>query len=293
MNGFTSELLDALKTHQISRVLIAYDRDEAGDKAAEHLALSLGREGMGVFRVVFPRFMDANDYARKVAPAASSLGLLLKAAEWMAGPKQRASIAVPVAIVQHDDAPAASPIAPAETMQHEDASDAAPAEPAQTVEPSSSLAAPAPPEPPAEPDRKLAVSDYSMIDLSFGDRRYRVRGLEKNMSFQQMKIVLRAARYQLVFLDQLDLVSARQRASYVKQAAIDLGVKEEVIKRDIASVYRQLEQVQEEMIRKALEPKAARPLMSEDDMRAAMEFCRDPELLTRILADYDRCGVVG
>lgn len=113
------------------------------------------------------------------------------------------------------------------------------------------------------------------------------------MSFSQMKVVLRAARNELVFLDQLDLVSARHRAAYVKQA-VDLGLKEEVIKHDIASIYRQLEQVQEEMVRKSLEPKlATRPAMSEDDLREAMAFCRDPQLLARILSDFDRCGVVG
>jgi len=299
VNGFTSELLDALKTNGITRVLIAYDRDEAGDKAADILALSLGREGMGAFRVVFPRFMDANDYARKVTPASQSLGLLLKAAEWMGGPKQRATIALPAAVVQQDDdapaAPAITPAVNAEMTTREEANATPAAEPAQTSEPLSSLAADPPPapQPPIEPDRSLSVSDYSTIDLTFGDRRYRVRGLEKNMSFHQMRVVLRAARGELVFLDQLDLVSARHRAAYVKQAAIDLGLKEDVIKRDIASVYRQLEQVQEEMIRKSLEPKAARPSMSEDDLRAAMEFCRDPQLLSRILADYDRCGVVG
>lgn len=46
VNGFTIEILDAFKADGITRVLIAYDRDEAGDKAAEHLALSLGRDGM-------------------------------------------------------------------------------------------------------------------------------------------------------------------------------------------------------------------------------------------------------
>jgi len=299
VNGFTSELLDALKANHVTRVLIAYDRDEAGDKAAGHLALSLGREGMGVFRVVFPRLMDANDYARKVTPAAQSLGVLLKAAEWMGGPKQRTMLTLPAAVVDHDEAPPAPAIVPApavETKTREEGNDVPPVEPAPTSEPLFSLAAPsapAAPEPPAEPDRKLAVSDCSTIDLSFGDRRYRIRGLEKCMSFQQMKIVLRAARGELVFLDQLDLVSARHRAGYVKQAAIDLGLKEDVIKRDIASVYRQLEQVQEEMIRKTLEPKAARPAMSEEDLRAAMELCRDPRMFDRILGDYERCGVIG
>ena len=39
VEGFTSDHLAALKKHQTSRVLIAYDRDDAGDKAAEVKAL--------------------------------------------------------------------------------------------------------------------------------------------------------------------------------------------------------------------------------------------------------------
>ena len=46
------------------RVLIAYDRDEAGDRAAEELAKRLTAEGLDCFRIVFPKGMDANEYAR-------------------------------------------------------------------------------------------------------------------------------------------------------------------------------------------------------------------------------------
>ncbi|WP_233973358.1 toprim domain-containing protein, partial [Pectobacterium versatile] len=34
-NGFTAEHLAALQYHGVKRVLIAYDRDEAGDRGAE------------------------------------------------------------------------------------------------------------------------------------------------------------------------------------------------------------------------------------------------------------------
>lgn len=298
VNGFTSEMLAAFKAHDVKRVLIAYDRDEAGDKAADILALSLGREGIGAFRVVFPRFMDANDYARKCTPAAQSLALLVKSAEWLRGPQNRSSIALLSAVVpQDDDSTTASnaapaPVAAVDQENEREHDDGEVEKPAHSLAAASVDEAPQP-EPPAQPDRSLAVSDYSTIDLSFGDRRYRIRGLEKNMSLQQMKVVLRVARGELMFVDQLDLVSARHRAAFVKQAAVDLGLKEDVIKRDIASVYRQLEQIQEEMIRKTLEPQASRPPMSEEDLRAAMELNRDPRLLDRILRDYERCGVVG
>ena len=36
----------------------------------------------------FPRGMDANDYALKVTPAAQSLGVLLRSAQYMTGPLQ-------------------------------------------------------------------------------------------------------------------------------------------------------------------------------------------------------------
>ena len=39
--------------------------------------------GIECFRVQFPKGMDANEYARKVQPAAKSLGVLLNSAEWL------------------------------------------------------------------------------------------------------------------------------------------------------------------------------------------------------------------
>ena len=67
----------------MERVLIAFDRDEAGDRAAGELAGRLMEEGFGCFRVQFPQGLDANEYALKVKPAAKSLGLLIRTAEWM------------------------------------------------------------------------------------------------------------------------------------------------------------------------------------------------------------------
>jgi len=77
VNGFTDDHRAALKKHEIKRVWIAYDRDEAGEKAAAALADELMGMGIECFRVLFPHGMDANEYGLKVQPAAKSLGLLL------------------------------------------------------------------------------------------------------------------------------------------------------------------------------------------------------------------------
>jgi DNA primase len=60
VEGFTDELREAMKEHGVKKVLIAYDRDAAGDKAAEKLAPELAELGIEVFRVLFPKGMDAN-----------------------------------------------------------------------------------------------------------------------------------------------------------------------------------------------------------------------------------------
>ena len=83
VEGFTDDHLAAFREHGTERVRIAYDRDEAGDRAAEKLAAVLMAEGIECFRVQFPKGMDANDYALKMAPATKALELVVRHAEWM------------------------------------------------------------------------------------------------------------------------------------------------------------------------------------------------------------------
>ena len=88
VEGFTDEHREALRVYGTERVYIAYDRDEAGDGAAAKLAEELSAMGIEVMRVLFPKGMDANEYALKVGPAEKSLGLVLRQAEWMAGTRR-------------------------------------------------------------------------------------------------------------------------------------------------------------------------------------------------------------
>jgi DNA primase len=83
VNGFTADHRRAFEKYGPERVYIAYDRDEAGEKAALELAPQLMEMGIECFRVLFPKGMDANEYACKVQPAAKSLGVLLNKAEWL------------------------------------------------------------------------------------------------------------------------------------------------------------------------------------------------------------------
>lgn len=275
--GFTEEHLAAFERHGIERVLVAFDRDEAGERAAAKVAERLTVAGIGAYRVVFPRGMDANDYARKVEPADKSLALVLRNASWMGegAPPARSSAAAPPAAAKERTSEADPPAPPL----------------AASVESSTPPASSAPPAP-AAPTVPAEVNEQEVV-IRLGDRRYRVRGLAKNTTYDVLRINLLAARGEGFHVDTLDLYSARQRAAYVKPAAEEMGVDERVVQADLGRVLLKLEELQEEQIRRELEPEEKAVVLTAEERAEALALLRDPELLDRILADFARCGLVG
>jgi DNA primase catalytic core len=321
VNGFTADHRAAFAQHGTERVYIAYDRDEAGNSAAAKLAEELRQMGIECFRVLFPKDMDANAYALKVQPAARSLGVLLNKAEWL-GKGQRPAQRGLEPIIEAEPAPSMEPepgTMPEPSIEPLPAeANAATKEKIIEVTPEPSPAAieeqvfslAATPEPVApttlEPATAAPAPTIDVpvemrgedIFLIQGDRRYRIRGLHKNMSYELLKVnVLLSGttpRGESAFhVDTLDLYVARQRSSFTKQAAEELGVKEEVIRRDLGRVLMKLEEMQDEQIKQALAPKEKAVTLTEDERAEAMELLRSPNLLERIVADFARCGVVG
>jgi DNA primase catalytic core len=81
--GFTDDHLNTFLECGVKRVLIAYDRDEAGNKAAEQLSAKLQSAGLECFRILFPKGMDANSYALNMKPARKALEVVIRKAEWL------------------------------------------------------------------------------------------------------------------------------------------------------------------------------------------------------------------
>ena len=94
-------------------------------------------------------------------------------------------------------------------------------------------------------------------------------------------------------VDTLDMQTDRQRAAFIKRAAEELGLNEEVIRKDIGQVFLALEQLQSEQIRKALEPVRPEAALTDEERSEALALLKDPKLLDRILGDFDQCGLVG
>ncbi|WP_082378971.1 toprim domain-containing protein [Marinagarivorans algicola] len=276
-SGFTTDHLAAFKASGAKRILIAYDRDEAGNNAAQKLAEQLQQEGFACYRLNFPKGMDANQYALEVTPADKSLGVVIRSAELMLGAPMMAAKVMNSAVVEPVKADEKSlPLA---------------ANAISSVAPNILPPVQALPDAPSN-DVHADVTDKE-ISFTFGNRKYRVRGLDKNKNYEALKINLLANVNEQIHVDTFDIYAAKHRHSFIKLAAIELALDESTVKKDVGKILLKLEALQEQLIQNALEKPDEKTVLAEDDKAQALALLQDPNLLNRILTDFSRCGVVG
>jgi DNA primase len=285
VEGFTDDHLEALKRHGSERILIAYDHDAAGDRAAAKLAERLMAEGFECWRVQFPHGLDANEYALKVTPAVRSLGVAIRKAVWLGKGKE------PPRDLDHSPV-IASHVETADHARVEIDASSLVASLAAKEEKQTTPALPASPMPPAPAEVDADVRENEVV-LAFGDRRWRVRGLAKNLAYDVMKVNVLASQGERFHVDTFDLYSAKARTSFLTQAAIELECSEAILKVDLGRVLLKLEELQDAAIREVLEPHAPAIAISEPDEAEALALLKSPDLLERIVADFERCGIVG
>ncbi|MDH5676006.1 MAG: toprim domain-containing protein [Myxococcales bacterium] len=258
-DGVTDDHVAVFEAAEIERVIIAMPRGNESHAITEAITEMLDRPGRSFFEVLLPPGLDVNAYARQADDPREALSAVIRGARWLSGtsPNQ----------VQ---------------VQRAAASDAASG--------TTSTARPATTTIDAE------VADHE-VTFRFDDRRWRVRGLEKNLSYDRLKLNILVSHEGdeegRFHVDVLDLYSARHRHQYIRQAAIELGVNDDAIKHDLGRVLRKLEELQDEQIQAALKPVVQEVEVSPEDREAALGLLKDPNLLDRILADFERCGVVG
>ncbi len=290
--GFTDDHLAALRRYGVERVLIAFDRDEAGDKGAGLVAERLMEAGIATFRIVFPKGLDANAYACRVTPATKSLGVLIRKAQWLGNGKAPAitSAADPLASVGDMLELAPPPFSAAEP-------ETSPI-PEPIPEP---MAAAVPPS--AVPDPVEAQSDQELVMVLGAEgnqRRYRIRGWKKPLNPESLKVNLLVRREAAedgsedghFHVDTLDLYAAKARAAFAKQAGIELGESEDALKHDLGRILLRIEALQDAELLGVL-AKEERPGLTQADYAEAMALLQAPDLVARILADFAACGVVG
>ena len=282
VEGFTEEILEALALAKVERVLIAFDRDEAGERGAAKAAERLMARGIECRRVLFPHNQDANEYARKVQPADKALSVLLNAAVWMGNGR-----AVPAAASSHASAPAPSSLEVAAKCL------AAPApvtEPVTPTMPNEAAKEKTPAQnPPAAP---MILSQGEHWILTLDGREYRVGGLEKTLGSDGLKVSLRLKSGDRFHLDALDLARDGDRRRFIERAAEETGLHEDLLKRDMGRLLLGVEQVQAELARPAdkIVPVVT---LSEAERTEALAWLKAPDLIGRLRAAFRMAGIIG
>jgi DNA primase len=320
--GFTDEHLVLFQRLNITNVLVAYDNDEAGNTAAKKLAQKLIPQGFELFRVEVPKGMDINSYANQVTPANKSLSLILRQARWMSLDGKQGSKSDYNQEVRRPDLPhslAAKSLELPKSTEPLASSNKQVVEPLassnkQVVEPlaSSNKQVVEPDETPV-PEVKTQVSpmpeapslsiDVTIteqeITLNLGERHYRVRGLERNVGLEQLKINLLVKQADGAInagnfhVDTLDLYASKARFTFIKQAGFELGINANLIKADLGKVLLTLEEVQAKQLDEVLDTGNKVVVMSEEDKTKALSLLKSPSLLSCIVEDFEACGVVG
>ncbi len=296
LDALTDDHLAAFREYNIQRVLLT----------AEVMAPRLLASGIDCFLMKLPLGMTANDYALQVPDPSESLGEIIRKAEWIGKGETapRPTVVENASNVAATELPA--PEADSHQVEIDDLTDddwndmetenqderedsishEGDVEPDQPALPPILTASPLPP----LPQDVEADVNGDEVRMQLGHRRYRIRGLAKNLSFSQLKVNILAATDSGMFVDTLDLYVARQRRQFVVQAAVELAVEENTIKKDLGHVLLKLEELQDEQIAKTLETKEPPPTMTPEEREAALNFLRDPQLLERIVADFDVVG---
>jgi DNA primase catalytic core len=297
VNGFTPDhwrLLDELKPE---RIILLYDNDPAGNAAAEALRPRLEERGLAVIRARLPDGQDVNDVARSTKNPTAALAAILEAAQVETpsldaaksrrdedGRVSAPSSSLSLAAIAAKKIAASAEGGSASGGKKEEATSPVP----PAAAPPSGSTTPA-----ASSDPVPVTQTADAVTITLGDRVYRVRGLAKNTSFEVLKVNLRVSRDAAFHVDNLDLYQARNRQAFLGQAAEELACNPETIRKDLGRVLLKLEELQEEAIAKALEPEEKTPAMTQEERAAALDLLRDPKLLDRILADFEKCGTVG
>ncbi len=286
IEGFTADMLAVLKANHIERVFIAYDRDEAGERAAEKLAKELIAQGFEVLRVQFPKGMDANEFAQKMSPPAKALALVLHQAQWMGGARRPPEGDAPVSVAPVDKPPPSAPAGAAAKQEQPATKEESPRLPSLAAD--SARAAPS-----ADTDAGSgALPDE--VQLEPGVCAWRIRGWKKNLTPEAMRVNVQVRSEAGYFVDTLDLYAARSRASFLRAASIELALGEDAVKRELGAVLLKLEVLQDELMAQARKPSTpAAPILTAEEEAQALALLRAPDLMARIVADLHALGVVG
>lgn len=127
-----------------------------------------------------------------------------------------------------------------------------------------------------------------------GNRLYKIVGVEKNNSLDSLKVYVKVSQDTRFYPDNnIDLHSAKDRKNFIRNAAEELEIEEEIIKKDIALILTELEQMHAEYLQTLVKNTAPEIVMTEAARLDGMTLLREPNLSAAIRRDIHKIGLVG
>jgi hypothetical protein len=129
----------------------------------------------------------------------------------------------------------------------------------------------------------------SGFSIQYGNRRYEIKGVEKSKT--KLKVTVKASpagEDKRFYLDSVDLYSHRSRVLFAKACSVYFEEEAELVQEDLGKLIEVAERFEPEDIQKV--PAFT---MTKEQEGEALTFLKDPNLLTRILEDFETCGYTG
>ncbi|EKR62080.1 putative DNA primase [Leptospira weilii str. 2006001853] len=257
--GYTEELHQRIVEKGIKRVYIAYDGDAAGDNGTKSVNLRLKQERVTVYRLNLPFGMDINEIALRSEDKQDALLRLIEESQ---------------VYVEGNETETQNP--KKETTIAEKESALITSEELRllsvTVE---------------QPEAKVGKEE---VEVKFPERTYLAKGLFRN-TLETLKVALKVNQGERYHVDNVDLLSYKARTSYIATASHELKEKEETIKKELGRLINILEDALNER-EKERNVKTEVELTPEERAQA-LRYLEAPELVTNILLDFEKCGLVG
>jgi DNA primase len=287
-SGFTADHMLAFERQRVTRVLIAYDHDHAGDEGAKKVATELRARGIECLRILFPYGTDANDVATAAKKPSDALGQLVRAAEWMgAGAATTRRRAGPVGEVDAGQSDGAD----TEVADHGDRADTAVSGRGDAAEALPFSAAVFPGAAVGPPVIPAAPVPHDELVLEMGARRWRVRHIPKAPSPGSLRVNVMVGAGERFHVDTVDLYSAKQRAAYVEGAATELRAERDTVKAELGQVLLATEDAQAAVT--VTQTTDGPPAMGTAEREDALSLLSAPDLMDQVAAAFSTLGVVG
>jgi DNA primase catalytic core len=256
-NGFTPDHWKLLRQVRPGRVVICYDNDTAGNKAANELAQQLEPEGIEAWRVELAPGSDINDLVRASDDPQNALAQVLATATRLL-PLETVHAPAPIAVQSPLETPTAH-----EAVYY-------------NILPST------------------GTIEGGQADFALEGRHWRIRGLDKNNTFDALKVTVRLEHSGKYHFDTFDLYNARNRGAFLLTAASATSAEAAALEADLSGIIAQLEEYQDKrLIKKMAATDLPQIALTAEDEREALTVLKSPRLLERVLADAHKCGLVG